>query len=125
MTVWDIAENKLMALGLTEINVELLNMSVAEAEAHIKNICNISRLPKELYYDCASCACGKYLVTLNAFGKLGDAVDFEAAVSQISEGDVSVSFADGASAEERFLTLVSGWADPDPAALLRFRRLTW
>ena len=125
MAVYDEAKAKLEALGITEINQELLRLSVNEAEMYIKNFCNITRVPEELFCELVNCACGKYLTVLRSFGQLGDVIDFDAAVSQISEGDVSVSFADGTSAEDRFLSVVSGWADPDTTVLLRFRRLVW
>ena len=125
MAAYDEAKAKLEALGITEINQELLRISVNEAEMYIKNFCNITRVPEELSDTLVNCACGKYLTVLRSFGQLGDVVDFDAAVSQISEGDVSVSFTDGTSAEDQFLSVISGWAEPDTTALLRFRKLVW
>ena len=125
MTAYDGAKAKLDALGITEINEELLRLSVNEAEMYIRNFCNVSRVPEELSGTLVNCACGKYLTVLRSFGQLGDVIDIDAAVSQISEGDVSVSFADGTSAEDQFLAVISGWASPDPSELLRFRKLVW
>lgn len=125
MAAYDEAKAKLEALGITEINQELLRISVNEAEMYIKNFCNITRVPEELSDTLVNCACSKYLTVLRSFGQLGDVVDFDATVSQISEGDVSVSFTDGTSAEDQFLSVISGWAEPDTTALLRFRKLVW
>lgn len=125
MAAYDEAKAKLEALGITEINEGLLSISVNEAEMYIKNFCNITRVPEELSGTLVNCACGKYLTVLRSFGQLEDVIDFDAAVSQISEGDVSVSFADGTSAENQFLSVISGWAEPDATALLRFRKLVW
>lgn len=125
MAAYDEAKDKLEALGITEINQELLRLSVNEAEMYIKNFCNVRKVPENLLCKLVNCACGKYLTLLRSFGQLGDAIDFDSAVSQISEGDVSVSFADGTSAENQFLSVISEWANLDPSELLRYRKLVW
>ena len=125
MAAYDEAKAKIEALGITEINDSLLSIAVKEAETYIKNFCNITRVPEELFCALVNCACGKYLMVLHSFGQLGDVIDFDTAVSQISEGDVSVSFGNGTSAEDQFLSVISGWVNPDPLELLRFRKLVW
>ena len=58
MAAYDEAKAKLEALGITEINQELLRISVNEAEMYIKNFCNITRVPEELSDTLVNCACG-------------------------------------------------------------------
>ncbi len=125
MTAKKAAENKLISLGIEDINIELLNISIAEAEMYICNFCNTYSVPQELLYTWADMACGKYLTMLQAMGGLDGVIDFDGAVSSISEGDVSVSLDSAQSPEAVFWTAVSGWCNPDAQTLLRFRRLTW
>lgn len=120
---------KLKSLGISDEiidnSMDFLTSTVSEAETYIKNFCNISKVPEELYYDCANCACGKYLTAMKSFGKLDDILDFENTISAIKEGDVSVNFQSGTTAEQQFLSIISNWSNPDPSSLLRFRRLVW
>lgn len=121
----DKIKTKLEAIGITEINDNLLDISLNEAETYIKNFCNISQIPDELCNTLINCAYGKYLLVLFSVGKIDDVINIETAISQISEGDVSVSFSSETSTKEQFLSFVSSLADPDISELLRFRKLVW
>lgn len=129
MTILDIAIDKIKSIGFDDEFVNKykssLQITINEVEMYVKNFCNISTIPKELYYICSEMSCGKFLLYLNTFGMLKEYVDFEKAVQQISEGDVSVSFASDATPEQQFLSILSNWSNPDPSSLLRFRKLVW
>ena len=47
MTAKKAAENKLISMGIEDINIELLNISIAEAEMYICNLCNKYSVPQE------------------------------------------------------------------------------
>ena len=74
-----------------------------KVENHIKNSCNTTSIPDGLFNEAVDMICGNFLFTKKSTGGLTmNDLDLSAAIKQISEGDTSITFADGASDEEKF-----------------------
>lgn len=101
--------------------------AVQKVENHIKNSCNVTSIPEELFHIAVDKVCGEYLFAKKQTGKL-ELSDLDlsgGAIKQISEGDTTVSFADGASDEEKFNTLVNFLINQGEGELVCFRKIKW
>lgn len=125
-----------MGLGVS-IDDEVLGIIADNATERLLNKLNRDDVPDGLILAWSYMVVGEYLKYAKNAGKLKDAegndiVDLDAAVSSISEGDTSVSYAVGASSgsstpEQRLDALIdwlTGYIDSD-RGYLRYRRLTW
>lgn len=96
---------------------------IAKTEEHIKNYCNISEVPEELEYSEIDMVCIEFLKEKALSGGLetsGLQID---AISSITEGDVSVSYASGSSISlPAIYASISSRFESD---LLPFRRMRW
>ena len=125
----DVVE-RLTALGynLEEGDTLTLQGKILKAEQHIKNFCNISEVPEELYYVAVDMVAGEFLKEKLATGtKTCEGVDFENDnIKQITEGDVSITYnSDNSnSATARYNALIDSLCNRD-SELLAFRRLRW
>lgn len=116
----------LNALGL-DFNADdyLLTFAVENAEQNILNATNQRKLPKGLTHMAVRMAAGYYLQSLRAVGRLNvEGVDLAAAITQIKEGDTSISF-EGASSEQLLDMLITSLMTTDKRELARYRRLVW
>lgn len=107
----------------------LLEICRQRVEDGIRNLCNIPEscdIPKELSSVVTDRTCGEFLWAKRGSGqlKIGE-LDLSAAVKQIVEGDVSVSFADGSSDNERLGELIDRLIGCGEKELVRFRRIRW
>lgn len=108
----------------------ILNLIAENVKQHIKGFCNITNIPKDLHHVFISNICGEFLYQKYNSGTLPGNFDFEtlcSSISEISEGDISISFnADSAlSAEQRFLSMINKLRSPDYDCLIRRRKLVW
>ncbi|MBR6313025.1 MAG: hypothetical protein IKR49_00105 [Clostridia bacterium] len=105
-----------------------LQYAIDRAKEQILNDIHHAQMPDGLKHTFIDMAAGYYLADRKAFGQLGDggADVTAAAVKQIKEGDVQVTFADDVQTpEQRLDALIHTLTHPDPAQLTRFRRLSW
>ena len=127
-------EQKSLAL-LTALNVEpqesdpLFLFIVDSVTESILNETNQDELPEGLVNLAAEMVVGKYLQSLKAAGseKLS-AINLDAAVKQIEEGDTSVTFAVGEGSqtpEQRLDDLISRLCDGRRGEIYKYRRLLW
>lgn len=107
----------------------LLELCRERVESGIRNFCNIPEnedLPRELYSVIADRVCGEFLFAKRNSGQLRlNEQALSAAVKQIVEGDVSVTFADGSSDGERLDGLINRLINSGEKELVRFRRIRW
>ena len=103
----------------------LIDYLLKEIENDILNFCNIKELPGELRYILVRRAVGRFLLVKISSNGLGESFDYSAAVKEIREGDVSISYADGADYRSIFITQVSAMASFGEDELIGFRRLKW
>ena len=79
-----------------------VSFCIKKVIAHIKNICNIEKIPEGLLNIAIDMVCGEFLYLKNQTGKLKiDDIDLNGVIEQITEGDVSVKFVNGLSDEEK------------------------
>ncbi len=125
----DVVE-RLRSLGyaLNEIDNGLLQLVINGTEQYIKNFCNITVIPPELYFVAVDMAAGTLLRTKSSVGEnVITNIDFNAGrISSISEGDTSVGYTydNNTSAASRYITLLDKLCNRD-AELIAFRKLRW
>ena len=106
----------------------LIQFAINGAEQYIKNFCNITVIPPELYFVAVDIAAGTLLRTKSSVGEnVCDNIDFNAGrISNISEGDTSVGYTydNNTSAASRYITLLDRLCNRD-AELIAFRKLRW
>lgn len=92
----------------------------------VKNMCNQNTIPKELETIVINMVCGEFLFMLKNMGKLDEKLDLEKAISQISEGDTSITFAStNLSNEQRFDLIINNLITSGENEVLCYRRLKW
>lgn len=125
----DVVE-RLNTLGynLNEGDIVTLQFAINGVEQYIKNFCNISEIPNELYYVAVDMAAGTLLKTKQSIGiNVCDNIDYSAAgVSSIKEGDLTINFStgDSNSTTNLFSALLKKLCNRD-AELIAFRKLRW
>lgn len=107
----------------------LFRFIVDSVTESILNETNQDELPEGLVNLAAEMVAGKYLQALKASGseKLS-AINLDAAVKQIEEGDTSVTFAVGEGSqtpEQRLDDLISRLCDGRRGEIYKYRRLLW
>ncbi len=104
----------------------LLRCCVELAENHIKNFCHIAAVPDGLLSFAARRIVGEFLRMKNGMGMLNiETLDLSGAVTQIKEGDVSVSFGNGSSDIDKFNRLLNAFLNDGKGELICYRKLKW
>ena len=96
---------------------------IAKTEAYIKNYCNIDEVPEELEYSEIDMICVEFLNGKALSGGLEASSLRIDAISSITEGDVTVSYASGSSIS--LPTAYSRISSKFEADLIPFRRMRW
>lgn len=121
---------RLESLGynVSESDMVLIEFAINGAEQYIKNFCNITAIPAELFYVAIDMAAGTLLKTKSSIGEpVCDNIDFEAGrINSITEGDVSVSYGydSDTSSAAKYAALLDKLCNRD-AELVTFRKLRW
>ena len=108
----------------------MLEFCRQSVEERIRNFCNIPEgddIPKELSSVVTDRVCGEFLFVKRMSGqlKLGELDISSAAVKQIVEGDVSVSFSESSSDGDRLDGLIDRLIHSGERELVGFRRIRW
>lgn len=116
---------RLESLGyvVTDSDVWLLSFTAKKVEQDIISSCNTLVVPDGLYYNMVDMVCGEFLFTKKRTGQL-TGFDFGDAVKQIQEGDTSITFIDGLSAEQQFDSVINSLKD-DKGMFVSYRQLSW
>ena len=100
-----------------------LAFAVRKTEVEILDYCHIDLIPSVLYPLLADRAVGKYLYDLKQTGKLEmETLDLSGAVSELKEGDVSISFS-GSSDESKLDQLLHMMMETGKGQLACYRRI--
>ena len=114
---------RLGALGCQVGESFPLAFAVRKAEMEILNYCHIDLIPSVLYPLLADRAMGKYLYDLKQTGKLEiGSLDLSGVVSELKEGDVSISFS-GSSDESKLDQLLQMLMETGKGQLACYRRV--
>lgn len=110
----------------TEADVFGIAFSVQKSELNIRNDCNITEIPEELFPTLCDMACGDFLAVKYQTGKLDIAgLDLTGALTSISEGDVSLTFDKSTTDEGKFTALVSALSNAGRGNLECYRQFKW
>ncbi len=121
---------RLQALGynIDEGDNVALEYVINGTEQYIKNFCNISEIPDELYYVAVDMAAGTMLKTKHSIGiNVCKNIDFESdSIKSITEGDVSVTYNSDSvnSAAAKYNALLDKLCKRDKD-LIAFRKVRW
>ena len=126
----DEVKERLSQLGYTtkESDKTALLFCINRVEEHIKNVCNISAVPEELYYKSIDMACGEFLEVKLVTGELdGYTLNGEnnRLIKTISEGDTTITYQDTSSDSYGAMSGFISQLKADDRELYRFRRLVW
>lgn len=122
---------KLICLGFFPNTINdfdtFLQFSIDKVKNHIKNFCNINKIPDELFEVVVDSVCGEFLALMkNSKLLTNDNFDLDKAIKQISEGDISVTYSDSSTSDEDKLNnLITQLSTIDNSCLIRFRKLVW
>lgn len=114
----------------TENDSWVIAFSIQKVFNHIKNSCNISTIPKELYEVAVDKVCGEFLFSKKQSGQLNaeNGFDLETAIKQVQAGDTNVTFAIGEGSETvetRLNKLIAYLIDAGEGDLICYRQLKW
>ena len=116
-------------ITVNDNEVWLIAFSVSDVVSHIKNICNISTIPKELNHIVIERAVGNVLYNVKSTGQSDNLpIDLETAVKSVQTGDTNVTFAIGEGSmtdEQRFDAIVSSLLNTGEGELICFRKIKW
>ena len=96
-----------------------------KVEQHIKNVCNITTIPKEVQQVAVDMVCGEFLFLLKQSGKLDQLFHLETPVESIQTGDTNITFDTSQSPEQRCNALISYLVSKGEGAFLCYRKVKW
>lgn len=100
---------------------EAIAFALEKTNQHIKSVCNLSYVPEELGCLAVDMACGEFISNMALSGLL-EGFDALGAIKTITEGDVSLSYYQGAEKPlEGLLRLLTR----GEAQLYSYRKLRW
>lgn len=120
--------NRLSSFGYTvkDSDAWAIAFAIQSVQNSIKNSCNVTTIPDGLFHVLVDRSCGEFLYSKKQSGQLDIAgIDLSGAVKQISEGDTSVTFADGTSDEQKFSQLLGLLLTKGEGDLVCYRKLAW
>lgn len=120
-------KERLLQLGYTvkESDKTALLFCCNRVEEHIKNVCNVSTVPEELYYKSIDMTCGEFLGGKLAVGELdGYTAEDNRLIKTITEGDTTVTYTDGTDGYTALKNFVSSLSAAD-SELYSFRKMRW
>ena len=92
----------------------------------IKNECNVSKIPDELFYIAVDMACGEFLLAKKQTGQLDISnLDLTDAISSIKEGDTQVNFNRDESDSDKIDSLLNYLLDRGKGELVCYRKIRW
>lgn len=125
MTIVELIQARLQGLGLDVPTEAELTFSISRAENYIKSFCNISTIPEALNFALAEIASGYFLQDGMLLNNI-DGVDISVGQEKsITEGDVTVSYGDVTSAEDKMKNLIDSMFRNTKTELIKYRRLVW
>lgn len=120
-----IARLEFFGFKADEADYTAIDYAIGRAGNRICADINRTEIPRELYYTHVDMATGYFLRDLKNAGKLGEGFNLPTPVTKISEGDVSVDFADASTPEERLEVMINDLVNPPPSVFAAYRRIKW
>lgn len=114
---------------VTESDDWCLSFSINKIINHIKNVCNIKTIPKELEELVIDKIVGELFFSKKQSNQLDlDSMKFDIAVKSLQMGDASISFATGEGSstdEDKLNALINYLINKGEKDLICFRKLRW
>lgn len=111
---------------VTEDDSYMVAFSIRYAYNTIFNFCNIKTIPDGLYNIAVDMACGEYMDTLKGMCRLKlNSVDLNGAISQIKEGDTTISFDASTSDEQKLNAFINHLLNGRKGDLVCYRKMRW
>jgi hypothetical protein len=120
--------NRLQSFGyeVKENDIMSLCFAMQKVGNHINNSCNTTSVPDELFHIAVDMSCGEFLFAKKQTGQLEIAdLDLTGAITSISEGDTSVSFASDSTDESRFNDLLNYLMTKGEGEFVCYRKIKW
>lgn len=127
-TFCEMVLRRLVSLGyfLKEEDSWELSFIMLNTENHIKNSCSVTSIPEGLLHIATDMVCGEFLMNRKNSGRLElSELDLSAAITSLSEGDVSISFDANATDESKFNQLINHLMTKGNGDFVCFRKLKW
>lgn len=119
-------KTRLESLGYTPVAGDDVGIQYAiiNAEQYIMHFCNFLEIPSCLEHVWVDMACGYFLQTKQAIGKL-TGIEIEPIVKRIQDGDTTVEYTSTTDREAAFNAFVENLINGHMACLLSHRKLRW
>lgn len=119
--------NRLIGFGYTPTKSDVFNIgfSIIKVDNNIKNYCNITSIPYELYPTLVELCWVEILSLLFHSGKLDDTFDLNEVVKIVSVGDTSITFDNTSSVSEQINNLIVNLTQQAERSVLCFRKVKW
>lgn len=127
MLMEDEVKERLLQLGyeIKEGDGTALLFCCNRVEEHIKNVCNVTEIPEELYYKSIDMVCGEFLRAKLATGELdGYTAEDSRLIKSVAEGDTSVTYTDGTDSYTALSDFISTLTASE-SELYSFRKMRW
>lgn len=123
---------RLLSFGYkpNEADSWMITFCIQKVENHIKNSCNISKIPDELKEIEIDRICGEFLFSKKQSGQLNaeNGFDVEMAIKQVQAGDTNVTFAVGEGSETleaKLNVLISYLLNCGESDFICYRQIKW
>ena len=117
---------KSFGITLTEDDAWLVAFSINCVVGSICNECNVDEVPEELFHVAVDMACGEYMTTARNMNKLNmDDINLDGIITQIKEGDTSITFDASASDEQKLTLFINHLLNGRRCELLCYRKMRW
>lgn len=113
---------------IKEDDDETITFDINKVENEIKNICNTNEIPYGLKHKAIDKVCGCFLGEKLASGSLKlNNIDMNAVgIKTVTEGDTTVSAADGGDSKEQILSkFIADLREIDKNELYKYRKFVW
>lgn len=119
--------NRLESFGYTPKENDIFNIgfSISKVNNDIKNICNISTIPPELYETLIDFCVVEILAILFYSGKLDETFSLNELIKTVNVGDTSVTFDNSVSASEQIESLITILKQKAERSVLCYRKIKW
>lgn len=109
----------------TKSDVFTIGFSIIKVDNNIKNYCNITSIPYELYPTFVELCWVEILSILHSNGKLDEVFESNEVVKTVSIGDTSVTFDNTSSVSEQINNLIVNLTQQAERGVLCFRKVKW
>lgn len=119
--------NRLDGFGYTptENDVFTIGFAILKVDSKIKNVCNITTIPKDLNFSMVDICCGEILSSLKSTGKLDETFNMSEIVNTAKLGDTSITFDNTSSISQQLDTFIATLLDRGERELLCYRKIRW